>query len=274
MKKHLSAALLDILTLALGLLVIFPVLYAFFGAFKAPSEFAVQPPTLLPRSFLNWENFRSVLVMAPMFRFFWNSLVVAMLVSVVRLTVAVFAAYAVVFFRFPGRRLLFFLVLATMMLPGDTLLVTNYQTVSRMGLLDTYLGMSIVSFVGAQQMFMLRQSFKTAPTPLREAAMLDGCGDLRFILSILVPVSKPILITLFVQSFVAAWNTYLWPLMVTNKTGMRTVQVGVTMLTSIEGTNYEIILAGTILSLIPALFVFLFLRRGISKAMTGGALVG
>ena len=266
--------LMTALALAAGLLVVLPVIYGVFGAFKSTAEFAAYPPTFWPKSFAYLDNFRHVLATVPMGRYFFNSLVVATLTSAVRLALAVLAAYAFVFYDFRGKKIFFFLILGTMMLPGDTLLVTNYQTVARMGLLDSYLGMSIVSFVGASQMFMLRQSFKASPTALRDAAMLDGCGDLRFIGSILVPVTKPILTTLFVQSFVTSWNGYLWPLMVTNHNEMRTVQVGITMLTTIEDTNYEVVLAGVALSLIPAMILFLVLRRNITKSMTAGSLVG
>lgn len=273
-RKYAPRLLRDLLTLALGFIVIWPMLYGFFGAFKSPAEFAAQPPTVLPRSFGYLENFSTVLRTIPILRYFANSLIVALLVSTVRLPAALLAAYAFVYMRFPGRKMLFFVILATMMMPGDTMVVTNYQTVARLGLLNTYLGMSIVSFVGASQMFMLRQSFKSMPGAIREAAQMDGCGDLRYLFTMLAPMARPVLVTLFVQSFVASWNTYLWPLMTTSHDDMRTIQVGITMLTSLEGTNYETILAGVMLSLIPALFVFLFLRRFISKAMTGGALVG
>lgn len=274
MKRKLGLLLTDLLALTLALIVIFPILYGFCGAFKEPSEFAAQPPTFLPRSFGNLQNFTAVMTGAPMTRYFLNSLIVAMLVSVVKLFCALLAAFAIVYYEFPGRRFLFIFVLATMMLPSDTLLVTNYQTVSRLGLLNTYLGMSIVSFVGASQMFMLRQAFRSTPRDFREAAWMDGCGDMRYLFLILAPMSRPVLVTLFVQSFTAAWNTYLWPLMSTTQDSMRTVQVGIGMLTSIESTNYEVVLAGSILSLVPALFVFLFLRRAITRAMTGGSLVG
>ena len=274
MKRRLARLLTDLLALALGFIVIAPVLYGLCGAFKTPAEFAAQPPTFLPRSFANLDNFIAVMTGAPMARYFLNSLIVALLISVVKLVCALLAAFAFVYYEFRGRRVLFILILATMMLPADTLMVTNYQTVSRLGLLNTYLGMSIVSFVGASQMFMLRQAFRNTPRAYREAAWMDGCGDMRYLVQILAPMSRPVLVTLFVQSFTAAWNTYLWPLMSTTRDDMRTVQVGIGMLTSVEGTNYEVVLAGAILSLIPALFVFLFLRRAITRAMTGGSLVG
>ena len=123
-------------------------------------------------------------------------------------------------------------------------------------------------------MLMLRQSFRSSPSALRDASRLDGCGDLRFIWSVLLPVVRPVLVTLFMQSFVSAWNSYLWPLMVTNHNEMRTVQVGITMLTTVGDTNYGAVLAGVSLSLIPAFILFLVLRKNIARSMCAGSLAG
>ena len=249
-------------------------MYGIFGAFKSPAEFSAYPPTFLPQSFAYFENFQNAFAQVPFLRFALNSFLVGVLASTLRLSFAALAAYAFVFYEFRLKKILFFLVLATMMLPGDTLLITNYLTITRLGLLDTYLGMAITSFVGAAQMFMLRQNFKTLPRSLKEAGEMDGCGDIRFLLAILLPISKPVLLTLYVQSFVTVWNAYLWPLLVTNTTKMRTVQVGITMITSFEETNYYLVLAGVALTLIPSFILFIFLRRSITRGMTAGALVG
>lgn len=277
--KHLlrylrREALPGVIGILLGCLLLFPVFYGVMGAFKTPAEFTAYPPTVLPRSLGNLENFRAVFTQVPMLRYFLNSLITATLTSVVRLIVAALAAYAFAFYRFRGEKVLFFLILGTMMLPADTLLITNYQTVSRLGLLDSYLGICIVSFVGASQMFMLRQHFLSSPAAVREAAQLDGCGDVRFVVSILTPMSLPLMLILFVQSFVTQWNAYLWPLLVTNSNAMRTVQVGVTMLTALEGTNYEVVLAGATVAMIPAALLFVALRRSLTRTMSEGAVIG
>ena len=263
----------DILALALALVVLFPVFYGLCGAFKSPAEFAAWPPTVLPASFGYTENFARVFAQAPMLRYFLNSLAVSTLTTCVRLLLAVLAAYAFVFYDFPGHKALFFLMLGTMMLPPDTLTITNYQTVTRLGLLDTYLGISIVGFVGASQMFILRQHILTAPRVLREESMLDGCGDLRFIFSVLMPTMSPLLLMLFLQSFLAQWNAYLWPLLVTNRSDMRTVQVGLTMLTTFESNNYETILAGVAIVMIPTALLFVVLRGFATRAMNDGPLL-
>lgn len=274
LRERLVSCVVTVLAMLLGALIVAPIVYGVLGAFKSPSEFAAYPPTVLPKSFGYWDNFRYVWQTVPMGRYFLNSMVVATLTGLVRVALAVLAAYAFAYYQFAGQRVLFLLILGTMMLPADTLLVTNYQTVARLGLLDTYLGMCITGFVGASQMFMLRQNFRSIPPAFFDAARLDGCGDLRYIRHVLLPLSRPIVATLFVQSFVSSWNSYLWPLMVTNNQLMRTVQVGVTMLTTTEATNYEVVLAGVTLSLIPALLMFLVLRKQLTRSMTAGGLVG
>lgn len=273
-KERLANALVQAVALALALIIVFPIVYGIFGAFKSASEFSAYPPTFWPKSFRYIQNFQDAIVRVPFLRYGLNSLIVATMGTTVRLLFAVFAAFAFSFYDFRLKKAFFFLILATMMLPGDTLLVTNYLTVSRLGLLDTYLGMAITSFVGATQMFMLRQSFLTFPRDLRDAGAIDGCGDLRFLATILLPVTKPVLVTLFVQSFTTMWNAYLWPLLVTNTNQMRTIQVGITMITSFEDTNYYLVLAGVALSLIPSFLLFLILRRNLHRNMTAGALVG
>ena len=259
------------LALLLSLMVIFPLIAGVLSAFKPADEFLL--PRLFPQN-PTLKNFSQVLQMLPVGRFFLNSLAVALLGAGARMAMALLAAYAFAFFEFKGKKVLFFLLLAPMMLPGDILVITNYQTVSAMRLMDTYLGMAITSFVGATQMFMLRQQFRSTPLAMRESALLDGCGDIRFMVSILFPLCRPVLVTLFVQSFINIWNVYLWPLLVTNRTDMRTIQVGITMLTTHDGTAFHLVLAGVAISLLPAFILFFCLRKAIARSMEEGALVG
>lgn len=272
-KRRVTDALVSIVAIAIGLIIIFPVVYCILGAFKTPAEF--MSPKLLPNSFGYLENFKNALHQAPMFRYMLNSLIMALSGTIIRLVFAVCAAYGLTHFEFKAKNFCFLLILGTMMMPGDTLLVTNYQTVSQLGLLNTYMGMIIVSLVSASQMFMLRQKFLAIPKDLRHAAMIDGCGDIRYILTILIPICKPVLTTLFVQSFITLWNAYLWPLIVTaSSPDMRTIMVGITKLNSWEDTNYELVLAGVTISLIPSFILFVIMRRNMTKGGTDGALVG
>ncbi|MBQ9942884.1 MAG: carbohydrate ABC transporter permease [Clostridia bacterium] len=271
MKKRLVPALFGTLALLLSLSVVFPLIAGVLGAFKNADEFLA--PHLFPKH-PTLDNFVQVDRLIPLGSMFLNSLTVATLGASVRMLLALLAAYAFAFYDFKGKKVLFFLLLGPMMLPADILTVTNYQTVSSLELTDTYLGMAITSFVGATQMFMLRQQFMHTPKALRESALLDGCGDFRFILSILLPLCRPVLITLFVQAFINVWNMYLWPLMVTNEPSMRTIQVGITKLTAHDATAFHLVLAGAALSLIPAFILFFCLRKAINRSLEEGALIG
>jgi sn-glycerol 3-phosphate transport system permease protein len=260
--------------LILALIVIFPVIYTICVAFKTRAELSVFPPGLLPDSFRNFDNFKNVFVSVPLMRFMANSVIVSGLGCSLRIFCAALAAYAFAYFSFPLKNFLFMIVLGTMMLPVDTLVVANYLTITRLNMLDNYLGMCITSLVGASQMFMLRQNFKTIPSSLKDAALIDGCSDLLYLSRVVAPISSPVILTLMVQSFISFWNAYLWPLLVTNRVEMRTVQIGIAMLTNPLDTNYTIVLAAVAILLIPSIFLFSFLRLAMVKGIAAGALVG
>ena len=264
-KRKASDIIIEICTLALAAIVVFPVIYCIFAAFKTHNEFLSS--ALLPENFGNLENFRNALSQAPLMRYMLNSFIVSFAGSLVRLVFSVLAAYVFAYFDFRGKNLVFFLLLGTMMMPGDILLSTNYATVSHLGLLNTYTGICIVSFVSASQVFMLRQKFMTVPRSYIDSAKLDGCSDIGIVTKILVPISRPTLITLFTQSFLTLWNSYLWPLIVTaSKPEYRTIMVGITKLNSWEDSNYELVLAGVTISLIPSLILFVIMHNSFKKA--------
>jgi sn-glycerol 3-phosphate transport system permease protein len=257
----------------IGLVVVFPLYYIFAGAFYKIGEFTAYPPTLFPDSF-QLGNFIRALRDTLLIRFMGNSLLVASVGSVLRMTIAVLCAFPMAFLRFKGKNLLFFLVLGTMMLPSDALIIENYLTISRMGLVNTYFAIISIYLLAPVQMFMLRQAFKTIPQTYREAAAIDGCGDFRFLTLIVLPMAKPIVLTLTLQSFVTIWNTYLWPLLVTNDPAMRTVQVGITMLGFAESLDYGPTFAAIALILLPSLSIFLIFRKKIVEGIAAGAIVG
>ena len=270
-RREMRYVLWCVLCACLVLPVVFPVLYAFLSSFRTAGEFARVPPTLFPDSFLNFDSYVQVFTRVPMARYFLNSLGTTVLVCAVKMGLAILAAYAFAFFDFRLKGFLFVLILGTMMLPADTLIITNYRTVSRLGLTNTWLGVAVVSFAGASQMFMLRQAFAQAPRALRDAAFMDGCGDMRFLWRILAPVCRPVIVTLLIQAFVAQWNAYLWPLLVTDSDAMRTVQVGITMLTGAEDTNYQVVLAGACAAMAPPVVLYVTVRSRLTASMTRGA---
>ena len=272
-KDLLLDSLVTIVALILGFIIVFPIIYCFLSAFKTPSEFL--NPKLFPSSFGYLDNFKNALERGNLLRYTLNSFIIALIGTTVRMALSILAAYAFTFYEFKGKNFFFFMILGTMMIPGDVLLVTNYLTVSKLHLLNTYLGVMVVSFVSASQMFMLRQRFKTIPKDMREASSMDGYGDLWFIWKVLLPLSKPVVTTLFVQSFINLWNAYLWPLIVTaSSPEMRTVMVGITRLNSWEDENYQLVMAGVCISLLPSLVLFMIMRRNMKKGGVDGSLVG
>ena len=140
--------------------------------------------------------------------------------------------------------------------------------------INTYMGMMIVFFVSANNIFMMRQYYLTFSKDLKEASEVDGCGNIRFFCTILLPLSTPIITTIFISSFISTWNTYLWPMLVTNDNLMRTVQVGVTMLNFPEGSTYGPVMAASMIVLLPTLAVFVIFRRQIVGGIMGGAVKG
>lgn len=260
----------QIFSLALGLLIIFPILYALSISFMHPQDILSRPPRLLPKTpFLG--NYVKAITSTMLFRYMLNSLFMATVVSAVRVVTASLAAYGFSFFRFPGKNVLFMLCLGTMMIPGDIVIVSNYSTVSRLGLVNTYLGMMIVFFVSAVNLFVMRQQFMGFSRSLKEAASIDGCGNFKFFLRILMPTSTPVITTVFISAFINTWNTYLWPLLITHSEELRTVQVGITMLNFPDGSVYGPIMAASVLVIVPTILVFVTFQRRIVAGMMSGS---
>lgn len=181
-KDQITSVLIQVVCVILGLIIMAPVLYCIAAAFMKPTEILSSNPSLFPSGFY-LDNFIQALKMTQIPRFLVNSLFVSLVCSVMRMMVASMAAYAFAFFEFKGKNILFYLVLGTMLIPGDATIVTNYMTVSGMGLVNNYLGIMILYFVSAANIFLMRQNFKTIPKELKEAADIDGCQCIRVLLA-------------------------------------------------------------------------------------------
>lgn len=272
-KDQITSVLIQVVCVILGLIIMAPVLYCIAAAFMKPTEILSSNPSLFPSGFY-LDNFIQALKMTQIPRFLVNSLFVSLVCSVMRMMGASMAAYAFAFFEFKGKNILFYLVLGTMLIPGDATIVTNYMTVSGMGLVNNYLGIMILYFVSAANIFLMRQNFKTIPKELKEAADIDGCSAFGFYWRILLPIAKPVMTTVFISSFVSTWNMYLWPMIITTRNEMRTVQVGITMLNFSEEAAYGATMAGAVIVLIPSIIIFIISQKQIVKGMTAGAVKG
>ena len=272
--KALSRTLSYGLLAAVTFVLLFPLLYAIAGSMMTPQELASYPPVLIPRQ-PRLQSFTDVLNAIPLLREYANSVIVSLSVAAGQLLTATLSAYAFAFLRMPFRNAVFAVFLATMFIPWEATIIPNYLFMADAGLINTY-GALILPFLAAGfGTFLLRQFFLSFPRDLYEAALVDGCGHLRFLATILVPLSRPALASLGIYAFLQAWNQYFWPLLVTKTEEMQTLQIGISRLRDIESAVApNFILAGTVLALIPTLVLIYIGQRHIVRGLTAGALRG
>ncbi|MCP3764343.1 carbohydrate ABC transporter permease [Domibacillus sp. A3M-37] len=236
-----------------------------------PSE-QILTGTIIPDS-LTLDHYRQAFERFPLLSYLTNSLIVSLLIMAGQLLLSSLAAYAFVFLEFKGRDALFFLFIATMMIPFEASIIPNFQTIRDMNLLNTYTGLSLPFFAMAFGTFLLRQTFKQIPKELKEASEIAGMGDLKFYLTVVLPVAKTSLVTLGVYGFLSAWNMYLWPLLATTDDSVRTVQIGLKQLQSQEQLNeWGVIMAGGIIVVLPTLILLFLGQKKLQKGLTEGAL--
>ena len=268
--RGLSYAVLAAITFVL----VFPLLYAVAGSLMTASELASYPPALIPLH-PQLSSFGDVLRAIPLARQYLNSALVASLITLGQMATAVLSAYAFAFLKLPYRNLLFGVFLATMFIPWEAIIIPNYLFMADNGLINTYPALILPFLATGFGTFLLRQFFLSFPRDLYEAALVDGCGHLRFLWQILVPLSRPALASLGIWAFLQAWNQYFWPLLVTKTEEMQTLQIGISRLRDIESAIApNFILAGTVLALVPTLLLIYLGQRHIVRGLTAGALRG
>ncbi len=270
--KHRNA-ISFLFKLFIGLVIISPILLGVAMSFMSPSEMASVPPHFYPHEPI-FTNYQKALGTVPLFSFMANSFIVCAIIIVAQMLTCSFAAYAFSFFKFKASKIIFMIILSTMMIPVDAIIIANYLTIFQLQMQNTYMGLVAPYLASAMGIFLMRQFFMTIPKELHEAAIIDGCKNLRFLFSIVMPISKSALASLGIYIFIQVYNQFLWPLLVTNTNEMRTVQVGMSILREAEAVDYGVVLAGAALILIPAVFVFIIGQKYLVKGMTAGAVKG
>ncbi len=242
-------------------LMFFPFMWLFFSSFKTSSEVFSINLVLLPSSF-SLENYVTALSSIPIFMYLKNTLFVAIISIAGQLITCSAAAYALGGMEFTGSKYVFIFIVASMIIPHETSIVSNFLTVKNLGLIDTYLGMAALSLTSVMGIFILRQFFKSVPDEITESARIDGCNEFSIFFNMMLPLSKPALATISIFAFMNSWNSYLWPLVVTNNNKIRTIQVGLKFLIDPElGANWPAVMAATSIFLFPAMIVFVVLQR-------------
>ncbi|ABY34500.1 MAG: glycerol-3-phosphate ABC transporter permease [Chloroflexus sp.] len=251
-----------------------PVYWTVMAAFKETREIYSLPVTWWPAN-PTLNNFPAAWQAAPFGRYYLNSFITTFFGAALEVTLALFSAYALAYLRFPRKDLVFLLLLAALMIPVEITIVPNYLTIARLGWINTYQGIIIPGAAIAYGTFLLRQSFLAIPHEILEAARVDGAGHLRILFSVVAPIAQPAIVTMALLSVVSKWNEFLWPLIVTNTTDMRTLPIGVFWLRNSEGfANWGVVMAGSLFLIVPVLIAFLFAQRAIVEGMTAGAVKG
>lgn len=265
-------------TLVYGLLIIASVilLAPLFFSLSLALQGDTGAPTLIPDlNNLDWGIFPSVFQQQPILsRWILNSFVVSTAVTVGVLVTSALMAFALAYFDFPGKNILFFIALGTLMVPFEATLIPNYLFISSLQWKDSFQGLIVPFLASAFGIFLLRQYFLTLPKDLYEAAMVDGCSRIRYLWSILVPLSRPALATLAVYTFLGTWNQFYWPLLVTNATEWRTTQVGITIFRNFEFAVFNTQMAATLIVMLPTLILLILGQRQLVSGLTAGALKG
>ncbi|MGN0280427.1 MAG: carbohydrate ABC transporter permease [Lachnospiraceae bacterium] len=255
------------------LIILLPLLYAVSVALMPSSELFTTQLNLIPKN-PTLSNFKEALAKVPLVRFVLNSFLVAGVITFGQIISCSLAAFSFSFLDFKGKNILFMLVMATMMIPGEATIISNYLTVSRLGWLDTYKVLIIPYLTSAMGIFLFRQFYLTFPISLYESAKIDGCGNLRFILQILIPLTKSAIGAMAVYTFINAWNMYMWPLLVTGSDKMRTVQIGIGMLDSVDSQSITLMIAGVVMIILPSISIFIVGQKQLIKGMFSGAVKG
>ncbi|EGP5134883.1 carbohydrate ABC transporter permease [Enterococcus faecium] len=268
-KKILSYVLMTVI----GIILIIPLLWMVFTSLKPMEEIVRYPPTFFPEKIV-WENYLDTIAAFPFWRYARNTLFITVLVVIGNVLSNSFIAYGFAKFDFPGKKLMFALVLSTMMIPGFVTMIPQYVLFSKIGWVGTYLPLIVPSFFGnAFNIFLMRQFYLSINNELIEAAEIDGANHLYIWSHLMLPLTKPALITIAINSFNAAWNDFLGPLLYIQDQEKYTLQIGLQVFQNQATTQWNYLMAGATLVLIPTILLFFFAQRYFIEGMdlTGGS---
>ncbi|ANE03917.1 carbohydrate ABC transporter permease [Corynebacterium crudilactis] len=251
-----------------------PLVFIILTSFKQQSEIYTQPVTWFPSEF-NFDNYINVFERVPFLDYFRNSIIITIVLCILKIILGVISAYALSILRFPGRNLVFLLVISALMVPSEVTVISNYALVSQLGWRDTYQGIIIPLAGIAFGTFLMRNHFMSIPSELIEAARMDHCGHFRLLWQVLLPISMPTLVAFSMITVVNEWNQYLWPFLMAETSNSATLPIGLTMLQNNEGvSNWGPVMAATIMTMLPVLVMFLALQQYMIKGLISGAVKG
>ena len=237
-----------------------PFLWMFLTSFKPASEVLQMPPRLFPSVF-NFRNYYDAFTAAPFAVYFINSILVTTISTALQILTSALAGYAFARFEFKGKKALFMLFLGTMMIPVEVTLIPNYMILANLGWLDTYMALVLPWAVTVFGIFLMRQFFLSLPKELFEQAQIDGCSHWQILWKVVFPVSKPVFISVGIFSMIGSWNSFLWPLIMTNSENMRTLPVGLAYFTFEFASRYNLMMAAALFATLPVILAYIFAQK-------------
>ena len=269
MKKIVSICIKYFILIIFAFLILIPFLWMLSTSLKPSNEVLIMPPKFIPSKVM-WENYKIALNSAPFKRYFINSLIVTIGVTIGELITTILAAYGFSKIDFKGRDIIFTILIATMMVPSEVLTIPNFVTLSKLGWIDSYKALIVPWCANVYSIFLLKQHFMSIPDELHYSAKIDGCSDFKFLWTIMVPLARPGIITIGILKVIGSWNSFFWPLIVTNSQNMRTLPVALSAFTTEVGTYYNILMAATNMIILPIIILYILLQKhivsGVSKA--------
>ena len=261
--------------LVMALIVLFPFYWMIISSLKTLAEYRQSTPTFWPQTII-WANYGDAFTTANLGRLFLNTAFVGIVSTLLSLVITVLSAFAFARLEFKGREALFGLLLATMMIPGELFTITNYLTVRDLGWLDTFEALIVPFLVSVFYIYLLRQNFMQIPNELYLAAKVDGCGDLKYLWKVMIPLAMPTLISITILKMMGAWNSYVWPNLVTSSDEHRLITDGLrnAFSDSTGDVNYPVQMAAVVIVSAPLFLVFLFLRKYIMAGVSRSGIKG
>lgn len=273
MKPAVASAIVNGLLIGLTVVSLFPLLWMVSVSFMQPGAAATLPPSLLPAS-PTFANYRELFERGGMLRYLMNSLLLATSVTLASLLLNAMAGYAFAKLRFPGRQLMFKALVGTVIIPGQVAMMPLFLLLKHMGLVNTYGGVIVPGLAGIFGIFLVRQYALSIPDELLEAARMDGAGELRIFASIIVPLLGPILASLALFTFLGSWNDFMWPLIVLTDAHLQTLPVALASLSREHVQDSELMMAGSVVTVLPVLVLFLALQKYYIQGLLVGSVKG
>lgn len=266
-KVNWGKVILFVIMVMVSLIMLLPFLWMLSTSLKRPGDVFTYPPQWIPNP-IDWSNYRRIFEVLPFSRFYLNSFIVAISVTLLQLVTCSFAGYAFARLEFPGRDVLFLGYLATLMIPGQVVIIPNFILLKTLSWIDTYQALILPNAFSAFGTFLLRQFFLSLPTDLEDSAKIDGCSYLGIYRYVILPLSKPALTSLTIFTFMGQWNNFILLLIVINSVEMNTLTVGLRTLQGQYNTAWTLLMAGSVLALLPILILFFIGQKHFIQGVT------